>query len=57
MQDDDSLDVLLRFAVAKAVPDRDLLDDFVRRYPQHAEALADLAVDLVLAYYTEDADD
>src|ERR1700687_1964302 len=41
-------EVLYQFAMAKDVPDVDLLDEFVRQYPQHAEALTDFAVELVV---------
>ena len=41
-------DVLYEFSLAKEVPDPELLDDFVRRYPEHALALTDFAVELVV---------
>lgn len=41
-------DVLYQLSIAQAVPDADLLEDFVRRYPEHAEALTNFAVELVL---------
>src|ERR1700720_3240146 len=41
-------EVLYEFSLAKPVPDADLLDEFVRLYPEHAAALTDLAVDIVL---------
>jgi hypothetical protein len=37
-------DALYEFAIAQEVPDAALLDDFCRRYPEHQEALVDLAV-------------
>jgi hypothetical protein len=33
-------------ALAKAVPDAELLDEYVRRYPEHAAALTDFAIEL-----------
>lgn len=41
-------EVLYQFAMAKEVPDVDLLDEFVRQYPQYAEALTNFAVELVV---------
>lgn len=41
-------DVLYQFSLAKDVPDAELLDDFVRRYPEHAKALTDFAIELAL---------
>lgn len=41
-------EVLYEFSLAKPVPDAELLDEFVRLYPEHATALTDLAVDIVL---------
>lgn len=41
-------DVLYQLSIAQAVPDAELLEDFVRRYPEHAQALTDFAVELVL---------
>jgi hypothetical protein len=41
-------EVLYEFSLAKPVPDAELLDQFVRLYPEHAMALTDLAVDIVL---------
>jgi hypothetical protein len=41
-------DALYALAVAKPVPDAAVLDDFVRRYPQHAAKLTDMAVALAL---------
>jgi hypothetical protein len=39
---------LYELALAKAQPDAELLDEFVRRYPEHASALTDFAVELAL---------
>ena len=44
----DLSDVLYALALAMPVPDAKTLDEFVRRYPQHAEALTDFAVQLAL---------
>lgn len=41
-------DVLYAFALAKPVPDAELLDDFVRRYPEYAADLTDFAIELIL---------
>lgn len=41
-------EVLFAFAIAMPTPNAGTLDDFVRRYPEHAEALTDFAVDLAL---------
>ncbi len=41
-------DVLYEFALAKERPDAGLLDDYVRRYPEHAVALTSFAVSLAL---------
>lgn len=41
-------DVLNAFAMAKAVPDAETLEEFTRNYPAYAEALTELAVELLL---------
>jgi hypothetical protein len=41
-------DVLYALALAMPVPDARTLDDFVRRYPEHADALTEFAVELAL---------
>ncbi len=41
-------DVLYQFSMAKEVPDPELLDEYVRRYPDYAESLTDFAVQLVV---------
>lgn len=38
-------EALFQLALAKDVPDADLLDDFVRRYPEHAVELTDFAIE------------
>ena len=35
-------------SLAKAVPDAELLDEFARRYPQHADALTEFAIELAI---------
>ena len=41
-------DILYELSLAKAVPDSDILDDFIRRYPEHAAALTEFAIELTL---------
>jgi hypothetical protein len=41
-------DALYAFSLAKSVPDADLLDEFTRRYPEHAAALTEFAIDLAV---------
>jgi len=41
-------DVLYAFSLAKPLPDAELLDDFVRRYPEYATDLTDFAIELIL---------
>lgn len=41
-------DVLYEFSLAKLIPDADLLDEYVREFPQYAEELVDFAVSLAL---------
>jgi len=41
-------EVLYAFAIAKATPDADLLEEYVRRYPNYAAALTDFAIDLIV---------
>jgi len=41
-------DVLYRFALGYEHPDARLLDEFVRSYPEHADALTTLAIELAL---------
>lgn len=56
----DVSDVLYALALAMPVPDAKTLDEFVRRYPQHAEALTEFAVQLALdpgPYGDEDGDE
>lgn len=41
-------DLLYEFSLAKAIPDAELLDEYTRRYPEHAMVLTDFAIDMVL---------
>jgi hypothetical protein len=41
-------DAMYAMSLAKSVPDAELLDEFVRRYPEHAEALTDFAIELAI---------
>lgn len=41
-------DVLQAFAMAKAVPDVETLEEFTRNYPTYADALTEFAVELLL---------
>ena len=41
-------DVLYEFSLAKHVPDAELLDDFVRRFPQYADSLTEFAIELAM---------
>jgi hypothetical protein len=41
-------DVLYAFSLAKAIPDVELLDDFVRRYPGYAAEITDFAVEIAI---------
>ena len=41
-------DAMYAMSLAKAVPDAELLDEFVRRYPEHADALTEFAIELAL---------
>ena len=50
-------DILHELALAKRVPDPAILDDFVRRYPEHAEALTTFAIELALDSSLEKAAD
>jgi hypothetical protein len=51
-------DAMYTMSLAKAVPDAELLDEFVRRHPEHAEALTEFAIELAVdALRHGDADD
>jgi hypothetical protein len=41
-------DAMYAMSLSKKVPDADLVEDFARRYPQHAAALTDFAIELVV---------
>lgn len=41
-------DVLYEFSLAQALPDSDLIEAFVRRYPDHAHELTEFAVRVVM---------
>lgn len=41
-------DAIYALALAKPVPDAELLDEFARRYPQYADALTDFAIELAI---------
>lgn len=41
-------DVLYALALAKSIPDANLVDEFVRRYPEHAAALTAFAIELAI---------
>jgi hypothetical protein len=49
-------DVLYQFAMNYRHPDAEQLDDYVRRYPGHADALMALAIELVLEQASENAE-
>lgn len=48
-------EVLYAFAVAHPIPDPEALDAFTKLYPEHAEALTQLAVELMLEAPSDDA--
>lgn len=41
-------DAMYAMSMAKAVPDAELLDEFARLYPQHADALTEFAIELAI---------
>jgi hypothetical protein len=49
-------DVFYALSLAKPVPDAEILDDFIRRYPEHAAALTDFAIELVMDALRGDAE-
>ena len=52
-------DAMYAMSLAKAVPDAELLDEFARRYPQHADALTEFAIELAidsLVHHCEEED-
>jgi len=50
-------DVLYEFSLAQPTPDAELLDQFVRQYPEYAAALTDLAIGIVLDMARGDDDE
>ena len=49
------IEVLYAFSLVKPIPDAEVLDDFVRRYPEYAAALTDFAIELVMDAVNEGA--
>ena len=49
-------DILYSFSLAKSVPDAELLDEYVRHYPEHAAALTDFAVEIIIDAARGDVD-
>ncbi|MEA2896561.1 MAG: hypothetical protein QOJ84_2176 [Bradyrhizobium sp.] len=49
-------DAMYAMSLAKPVPDAELLDEYVRLYPEHAEALTEFAVELAVDALLHDAD-
>src|SRR5258706_6668032 len=43
-------DVLYEFSLAKEVPDAELLDQFVKRFPEFAKPITDYAIEVVVDY-------
>jgi len=50
-------DAIYAMAVAKPIPDAELLDEFTRRYPQYADALTDFAIELAIDALQHSDDD
>jgi hypothetical protein len=50
-------DAMYAMSLAQAVPDAELLDEFVRLYPEHAEALTEFAIELAVDALLHDADE
>lgn len=52
-------DAMYAMSLAKRVPDAELLEGFVRLYPQHADTLTDFAIDLAIdaLQYGEEVDE
>ena len=48
--------MLYAFSLAKAKPDAELLDEYVHRYPNHATALTDLAIEMIFEAARADVD-
>ncbi|MGD0446711.1 MAG: hypothetical protein ABSA39_22475 [Edaphobacter sp.] len=41
-------DIFYAFSLAKEMPDAELLDEYVRLYPNHATALTDFAIEMII---------
>jgi hypothetical protein len=50
-------DAMYAMSLAKPVPDAELLDEFVRRYPQHGDALTEFAIELAVDALLHDDND
>src|SRR4051794_22299473 len=50
-------DAMYAMSLAKAVPDAELLDEFARRYPQHADALTEFAIELAIDSLMQNSDE
>jgi hypothetical protein len=50
-------DAMYEMSLAQAVPDAELLDEFVRRYPEYADVLTEFAIDLAVDALLHDADE
>src|SRR5271170_2589959 len=50
-------DAMYEMSLAQPVPDAELLDEFVRRYPEHADALTEFAIELAVDALLHDADE
>jgi hypothetical protein len=50
-------DAMYAMSLAKRVPDAELLDEYVRRYPQHANALTEFAIELAIDALMEGEDE
>lgn len=49
-------DVLYSFSLAKSVPDAELLDEYVRNYPEYGAELTDFAVEIIIDAARGDVD-
>jgi hypothetical protein len=50
-------DAMYQMALAKPVPDAELLDEFVRRFPEHSTGLTEFAIALALDAFGETEDE
>lgn len=46
-------DALYEFALAKEMPDADLLESFIQRYPAYSKELTELAIELIVDSFAE----